>query len=173
MENTKEIKKENVIVEAPYKRLMELTEEEVKKLPIYPISYLKNNYGKVIAKLELDPIVELVRKKINISKFNNLVLRLKQSYDTTELNFRVYCRFVQGKTRDKESGEIKDYYMVQALIKKLGDKVLSESFFFDSYSLDTLNILISQGKINKIDWVVNNTVIDSSSNEEESILFFD
>lgn len=172
MENTKEIKKEEVL-EAPYKRLMELTPEEVKKLPIYPITYLKNKYGRVSAKLLLDPIIELERKNINISKFNNLVLRLKQIYDTTEMKFKVYCRFVQGKTKDRESGEIKDYYMVQALIKKLEDKVLSESFFFDSYSLDNLNILISQKKINKIDWVVNNTIIDTSNNEEESTLFFD
>ena len=173
MENTKEIKKENVIVEAPYKRLMELSEEEVKKLPIYPITYLKNKYGRVTAKLLLDPIVELERKNINLSKFNNLVLRLKQSYDTTEIKFRVYCRFVQGKTKDRESGEIKDYFMVQALIKKLDEKVISESFFLDSYSLDNLNILISQKKINKIDWVVNNTIIDTSNNEEDSTLFFD
>lgn len=173
MENTKEIKKENVIVEAPYKRLMELTEEEVKKLPIYPITYLKNKYGRVIAKLLLDPIVELERKNINISKFNNLVLRLKKPYDVTKIKFNVYCRFVQGKTKDKESGEVKDYFMVQAIIKRLDDKVLSESFFLDSYSLDNLNILISQKKIKNIDWVVNNTIIDASDNEEESMLFFD
>lgn len=140
-----------------YKKISDLTVEEITSLPQFVVSYVRNkgkNYTSYEAKLSLHKLLVLKDKKLKESQFNNFILRLGISPERNEIPVTSRVRFVTGEAPSKiVDGEMTNYWMAQAIIVRKADYSIIRSFFLTKTEIDTLNLLIEKNEIPKIEWI--------------------
>lgn len=152
-------------IDCPYKKVSELSNEEIKMLEFYPVEFEKidgkDRNGKIYSRFNLN--VKLcpeftIRKVLTDSDFyyfvNSVAVPILKQSDNLNL-YRIKCplRFVKGQQLD-EFGNIRDYVLVQIIVTK---KVVYSDFINrKNHRLDNFETLISCGKIKNPQWVYKN-----------------
>ena len=158
----KETKKEKVAdtknVQMEYKKVSEMSVEEIKTLSTYPVTFRRvkgDNYESFSLSITLCSEF-VIKKKIQASDFYYFVnavavpkLKLVDNLDIYTVKAPV--RFCKGIGISKETGEEFEYLSVQAIIQR--DAIYSSYVNKKNHELQLFETLIEAGKIKKPDYV--------------------
>ncbi len=148
--------KVEVVEGGAYKKVSELTREEIKKFPPVTVEFKRvvRNYNKqknvsyYFRALFYKHFIH--EEKISETMFYNIAYnvapKIGLSSDLDEYKFNSYTRFVKGKTLNQETLEERDYLLCQCIITP--DVI--KSFFINKKDgkLDLFNTLVKKGYIN-------------------------
>ena len=151
--------------ESAYVKCTELTAEQVKEFPLYPVEIVKNEstYNGVkrvntslTLKIHKEFNLTLAGKNFTIHDFHLLmnsifVKKFKMQDGLNSYTKKFPCRFVKGK-RITSEGEEKDYYCCQVIMSK--GKAYSLFINKADRTLELLETLVDCGKIEKPNWII-------------------
>lgn len=171
-----DVKKQDLTVQ--YVKATELTPEEISKLPKGRVIMKKvegttksgDTFKNFSLTLELCPgsVFVVDNKKFKESDFYGLAIDIFYKKYNDSLDLNVYdrkfpIRFLKGSYKNKD-GEVNEYHMIQ-IIFKVG-VVYSVIVRKQNRELETLLLNEEIGRIEKINWVVKNEIVDIVTNGE-------
>ena len=132
------------------KKLIELTKEEVKKLPLITIEYRRiynkktKNYTRYEVELFVNPRIKLVHT-VDPNVFNKISLLFNVDEKVDVIRSTAACRFCEGIAVDKYGSEI-DFKLIQCIVR-LNPSPVYETFLLNKDDKETFEILLERKMI--------------------------